>query len=106
MKKTNEFLLNKLEELNDSLLNIYPEYLLSQQEELNNKMEEVKEMDFIDLIQDRSRLEDLMEKNIEAPQEEVPSIDELLEDFIKLFAYNREVKRRANILEQKLRRGE
>lgn len=105
MKNTNEFLLNKLEELNDSLLNIYPEYLLSQQEELNNKMEEVKDMDFIDLIQDRSRLEDEMEKNIEVPQEEVPSIDELLDNFIKLFTYNREVKRRANILEQKLRGG-
>lgn len=74
-------------------------------EHLLSKLEEVKEMDFIDLIQDRSRLEDLMENNIEAPQEELPSVEELLDDMITLFVYNREVKRRAKLLEEKIKRG-
>lgn len=78
---------------------------MKKQAELNNITEEVKEMDTFDLINGRNIFENLMEKNIEAPQEEVPSIDELFEDFIKWFAYERELKRRANILEQKLRGG-
>lgn len=105
MKNTNEFLLNKLEELNDSLLNIYPEYLLSQQEELNNKMEEAANLDGIDLVSHIGYLKECIKPDIEANPEDI-NIELLIEDFIKWFAYTRELKRREIKIEEWRKRGE
>lgn len=82
-------------------MNIYKELLI-------NEAEEANELDSLDLVPSVTLLEECIEQNIEANLEanlEDINIELLIEDFIKLLAYKRELKKRANILEQKLSGG-
>lgn len=78
-------------------MNIYKELLI-------NEAEEANELDSLDLVPSVILLEECIEQNIEANIEDI-NIELLIEDFIKLLAYKRELKKRANILEQKLSGG-
>lgn len=82
--------------------------IMTYEELLKNKLEEVKEFEFIDLIQDRSFLLDLIDgaitNNPEANIEDVVNVELLIEDFIKWFALSREIKKRAQEFARK--RGE
>lgn len=82
--------------------------IMTYEELLKNKLEEVKEFEFIDLVQDRSFLEDLINNaitnNIEANIEDVVNVELLLEDFLKWFALSREITSRAK--EAARKRGE
>ena len=58
---------------------------------LMNKLEEAKELEFIDLVQDKRLLTEFIDSNIEANIEDIANI----ETFLEFFAYSREISRRA-----------
>lgn len=66
------------------IMNKYNELLL-------NKLEEVKEIDNISLLQNIKFLREFIRSNLDATLEDVGNIELLVEDFIKWFAYSREL---------------
>lgn len=61
---------------------------------LLNKLEEIKEIDNISLLQNIKFLREFIDSNIKATLEDVGNIELLIEDFIKWFAYSRELTER------------